>query len=138
MVEGLRAEPGVSAEAIGVHVSSWLMLTRQRSDLSPPHCLCRCWYLFPSLHSNAASGASLLCPSQPSPCPQAPHVPHSVDHTTGWVGSSGPLAYIRRSCGCCQKSGLRCLSEVPKMTSTYHSGSTPGLGDLCVLGLILP
>lgn len=135
MVEGLRAEPGVSAEASGVHVSSRLMLTTDKGLTCP---LCSCWYLFPLLHSNAASGASPLCLSQPSPCPQAPHAPHAVDRTVGWVGSSGPLACIKRSCGCCQKSGLWCLSEVPTMTSTYHSGSALGLGELCVLGLILP
>ena len=54
-------------------------------------------------------------------------------------GLERPLGmYQEASCGCSQKSGLRCLSEVPATTSTYHSGSTPGLGDLCVLGLTPP
>lgn len=36
-VERLRPEPGVSAEASGAHVSSWLMLTTDKG-LSCPHC----------------------------------------------------------------------------------------------------
>ena len=51
-----------STEASGAHMGPWLMSAAGRSLM---HCLYRCW----QLRSDAASGASSLCSSQPTTAP---------------------------------------------------------------------
>ena len=65
MVEELRVEPGVSAEAVGVHVSSRLMLTRDKGLTRPLH--------------TAYAGAGICFPrsTQTQPQVQVPFVPPS-------------------------------------------------------------